>query len=348
MSTALVAIGSNLGDRRQQLDRARELLGSLPATTLRVASNWHETAPVGGPAGQGAFLNGALLLETSLAPEPLRQAFARVELELGRERDVRWQARRLDIDLLLYDELVVSTPELVVPHPRMAFRRFVLEPAVEIAPTLVHPLIGWTMARLLENLNRRETYLAITGVPGAGKTRLVAELAVRANLRPLAGPPAPQSELPAGASSDRACAGRLGSASPAPAREIEFFRRRAQLIDGAGWPADRGAAGDFWLEQSLAYASLALDGEAFARLEAEAYAAASRVVQPKLLVLLTVPERGGTEPAGSEAAAAGEYRLQDAIRRFANRPGVGPLIEVSSADWTRVFEDVSAALSAMQ
>jgi 2-amino-4-hydroxy-6-hydroxymethyldihydropteridine diphosphokinase len=152
MSRALVAIGCNLGDRREQLEGAVARLRATPGIASVAASRWHETAPVGGPTGQGVFLNGALLVETSLGPEPLRQALTRVESELGRTRDVRWQARLLDLDLLLYDQLVISTPELVIPHPRMAFRHFVLEPAAEIAPGMVHPLIGWRVDKLARHL----------------------------------------------------------------------------------------------------------------------------------------------------------------------------------------------------
>src|SRR5580698_2115740 len=99
MARALVAIGCNLGDRQEQLDAAVARLRATPQVKVTSVSRWHETAPVGGPSGQGAFLNGALLLETSLDPESLRQALTRVESELGRLRDVRWQARLLDLDL---------------------------------------------------------------------------------------------------------------------------------------------------------------------------------------------------------------------------------------------------------
>ena len=98
--------------------------------------------PIGGPAGQEPFLNAAALLETSLPPAELLARLQRIELHLGRTRETRWAARTLDLDLLLYDNLVLNTPYLTLPHPRMAFRRFVLEPAAEVAPEMAHPRLA--------------------------------------------------------------------------------------------------------------------------------------------------------------------------------------------------------------
>src|SRR5690606_25069559 len=97
---------------------------------------------------QSPFLNGAVLLETSLAPHELWQVFQQVELAAHRQREVTWGPRTLDVDLLLYNKLVLDSPELTIPHPRMMFRRFVVEPAAEIAPSLVHPLVEWRLETL--------------------------------------------------------------------------------------------------------------------------------------------------------------------------------------------------------
>ena len=101
------------------------------------------------PAARGPS-NAAALLETAIEPGPLLRLVKQLEHEWGRQTAERWAARVLDLDLLLYDRLVVETPELVVPHPRMAWRRFVLEPAAEIAPEMVHPPTGWTIAAAAE------------------------------------------------------------------------------------------------------------------------------------------------------------------------------------------------------
>lgn len=148
MTRVLLALGANLGDRENTLDQCLAELAGLPQTQLLARSGWYSTTPVGGPAGQSGFLNGAVLLSTALAAQTLANELRRIETHLGRERHVRWDARRIDIDLLLYEEKILETPDLEIPHPRMVCRRFVLDPACEIAGEMIHPLSGWTLAAL--------------------------------------------------------------------------------------------------------------------------------------------------------------------------------------------------------
>jgi 2-amino-4-hydroxy-6-hydroxymethyldihydropteridine diphosphokinase len=149
---ALVGLGSNLGDRDATLFAALERLDAADGVTVARVSVIRTTAPVGGPP-QPDFRNAAAVLETTLSPQALLALLLRVEAELGRKRDgERWGPRVVDLDLLLYDEEQVGEPDLVVPHPRMTERRFVLEPAVEIAPGMRHPGTGRTLAELLEDL----------------------------------------------------------------------------------------------------------------------------------------------------------------------------------------------------
>ncbi|MBX3431778.1 MAG: 2-amino-4-hydroxy-6-hydroxymethyldihydropteridine diphosphokinase [Pirellulales bacterium] len=152
MAHALIALGSNLGDRRRTLDEALAALAALPGTRLLRRSRWHETAPVGGPPGQGEFLNGAALLETPLSPHDLLAAMTQIEAAAGRTRETPWGPRTLDLDLLLYDALVSDDPALALPHPHMAQRRFVLDPACEVAPGMLHPRSGWTVGALRRRL----------------------------------------------------------------------------------------------------------------------------------------------------------------------------------------------------
>lgn len=152
MAYALLALGSNLGDRRETLEGALLALTQLPRTRLVRRSAWHATAPVGGPAGQGEFLNGAALVETTLPPRELLAQLQRIEAAAGRTREVHWGPRTLDLDLVLYDEVESNDAAVELPHPRMHERRFVLEPAAEVAPWMFHPTAGAIVGALLRRL----------------------------------------------------------------------------------------------------------------------------------------------------------------------------------------------------
>lgn len=157
MASAYIGIGSNLGDRAAHLELARDELARLPDTRLIAFSSTCETDPLGppAPANQGKYLNAAAALDTQLGPAELLAHLRAIERKAGRERHTRWAARTLDLDLLLYDRHVIDTPDLMVPHPHMHERRFVLEPLAEIAPHALHPRLNRTARELLDALSRR-------------------------------------------------------------------------------------------------------------------------------------------------------------------------------------------------
>ena len=132
---AYLGLGSNLGDREGHLRRAIE----TPGTSVVAVSPTYETDPVGGPGGQGAYLNLVVVVETALSPRELLGVCHRLEAAAERTRQERWGPRTLDVDILLYGDLVVDEPDLQIPHPRMWQRRFVLAPLADLEPDLVAP-----------------------------------------------------------------------------------------------------------------------------------------------------------------------------------------------------------------
>ena len=171
-----IGLGSNLGDRRDILDAAIVALAEVPGVVVQAVSSFHETKPIGGPPGQGPFLNAAAQLETTLDPFQLLAALQRIENEAGRVRVVRWGERTLDLDILIFGTKFLDTRELKLPHPRMALRRFVLAPLVEIAPQIVDTMTKRTIADLLANLDRKPRLLALEGPSGLSRTKVFEKL----------------------------------------------------------------------------------------------------------------------------------------------------------------------------
>jgi len=147
VTSAHLALGSNLGDRLAFLRGAVRALAATPDLSVTAVSRVYETAPVGGPE-QGPYLNAVVALDTELTPGDLLALAHRVEDAAQRERGERWGARTLDVDVLLVGDAAIDTPELTIPHPRMWERGFVLAPLADVAPGLVDvPEGGWPGVR---------------------------------------------------------------------------------------------------------------------------------------------------------------------------------------------------------
>lgn len=154
-----IALGSNLGDSLATVKTALDLLDQTPGIAVKSCSSWYQTAPVGPP--QPNYINGCALLvveNTSATLTQTAQNFMQtllnLEAKFGRVRRERWGARTLDLDVLLFDDLIIKTPPLEIPHPRMRERAFVLVPLAEIAPHWIDPITGKDIAQLANMIDR--------------------------------------------------------------------------------------------------------------------------------------------------------------------------------------------------
>jgi len=155
IAIACVGLGSNLGNRQAQIRGALNLLQRDRKVHILRRSSLYETDPVG-IIDQPLFLNSVVQIFTEYTPRDLLALLQAIERRLDRRKTLRWGPRRIDLDLLLYDDQVIQEPDLIVPHPELAKRAFVLVPLVEIGPHIVHPLLGKTVAELLEKIDHRE------------------------------------------------------------------------------------------------------------------------------------------------------------------------------------------------
>jgi 2-amino-4-hydroxy-6-hydroxymethyldihydropteridine diphosphokinase len=164
MHLATVGMGSNLGDRETTLREAILWLGARSGNRLQSCSSLYETEPFG-KVDQAWFLNCVIQIETSLDLQGFFRVLQEGEARFGRVRRERWGPRTLDLDLLLFDDVVYSDAELTVPHPGLQVRRFVLEPLCEIAPDLVHPSLAQTASALLGQLTESSSVVCLGRPP---------------------------------------------------------------------------------------------------------------------------------------------------------------------------------------
>jgi 2-amino-4-hydroxy-6-hydroxymethyldihydropteridine diphosphokinase len=348
VSTALIGLGSNVGDRRHWLEQAIQRLSVTAGISSVRASSWRETRAVGGPSDQPDFLNGAALVETTLAPEPLLARLREIEAELGRVRDRRWGARTIDLDLLLYDQVIQRNPHLELPHPRMAFRRFVLEPAAEVAGQMVHPVIGWTIAELLEHLNTARPYVAISGSLFRVTQQLADAIAAKTGWEVIESNF--ENPLPLGEGWVRVQEFQPpDSPSLSLGQTIEFLREQAALVDQGNWPPERRAISSFWMEDLLAIGDVLWPGD----LDEVWRSLIPTVVAPKLLVVYEAStdqfrrEGDSDQQNARSVAIALWHRLNEARRARAARPGVGPVLWLDASDPAAAESELIAAIKAV-
>jgi 2-amino-4-hydroxy-6-hydroxymethyldihydropteridine diphosphokinase len=348
MSLCLIGLGSNEGDRQATLFRALDELGRHPGIRVLRRSRLVETVPIGGPPNQGRYLNAAAVLETALEPDALLAVLLQLEVALGRRRAAPWGPRTIDLDLLLYEDVVCTTPSLILPHPRMAWRRFVIEPAADVAGQMVHPTIGWTVSRLREHLSTAKNYLAVTGLARTGKTDLVRQIVHFAKAHLIA-------ESIDSAATDAFYANSAGNAEAA---ELELASRRARLLaaGSAVWQEPATLWGsDFWFDQSLAFARVRMPADQWTAFQTRWEEAAREVERPKLVVMLDAGTDWLLERLGNLGQAAGLRwtrealdQLREALDWCLRRPEVGPVLRLVDQPPEQVLREVLAAAEAMR
>lgn len=155
MTSVLLGLGANQGDRKANLQLAWQFLQEASGVFPQKLSRFYETEPIGGPV-QPKYLNAVALIQTTLSPTKMLQLCQEIEQRLHRNREIHWGPRTIDLDILLFGDLVIETENLIIPHPLMHLRSFVLIPALEIAPTKVLPTTGLTVEHHWNLLNRCE------------------------------------------------------------------------------------------------------------------------------------------------------------------------------------------------
>ena len=282
--TAYIGLGSNLGDREGSIRAACETLGSAGDIQVTRVSTLQETQPLGGMAQPG-FLNGVAEVRTTLRPAPLLQRLKATEAALGREPHGKWDPRPIDLDLLLFGGEVVREPGLIVPHPEMHLRSFVLDGLCELDPKLVHPVLGEPVSELSRRLGGGNFMLdpdapqlvSIAGVIGVGKSTLTQKLADVMQGEILFEPYDTNPFLP------QVYAGKHELALDC---QLYFLVNRAEQLARGRLPGGRLYLTDYVFEKELIYARRLLNADQLRLYESIYRPFAQRIVRPVLVVYL--------------------------------------------------------------
>lgn len=338
MVDCLLGLGSNVGNRAAQLDAAMHLICGHPQIQRVSISSYHATQPVGGPTGQEAFLNAALRVRTTLSVSDLFAVLQDVELRLGRRRLERWGPRSIDIDILLYGSDVVRLRELTVPHPRMSVRRFVLEPAREVAADMTHPVTGVPIAELLDRLERPPHFLSIAGYWPDQANNLAITAATIANLHVLLDP---ATKLMNEMRVDETCELALETVHRIL---VERSDQLAALREEAERAPDEWHVCSYWLPELAVGISPRLAAEARAKLAGACERAAAQCPPPHCVIFLD-PRPAGDLPPGELQAP---HAWAEAVESQLSRPGSPPYLQIAEADLQLALTELTAAVDAMR
>ena len=281
---AYIGLGSNLGDRRRAISSAVHALGRSPGIDMLGVSDVKETAPLGG-ARQPNYLNAVAKIVTARDPEDLLDALHAIEDMLGRVRREKWGPRSIDLDLLLYGQKNLRLPNLIVPHPQLHLRSFVLDGLCQLDPELVHPLLGASVTELAGRLNGRDFTLdpeapalvSVAGLIGVGKTTLVSRLTGSLQGEVLLEPYDTNPFLP------QVYAGRKDLALDC---QLYFLLGRAAQLAPEALTAGKVSLTDYVFEKELVYARRLLDIEQLKLYEQIYEAIVEKVAAPILVIYL--------------------------------------------------------------
>ena len=281
---AYIGLGSNLGDRQGLLDQAVHLLGQIQETRVCQVSSYESTQPLAA-ADQPEYLNGVVKIETALSAQGLFAYLRRIEDCLGRERTAQWAARTIDLDLLLYGDARIDDPDLIVPHPAMHLRSFVLRPLAAMSPGLKHPVFQVTLETLSQRVKQGDFFLepnmpqliSIAGNIGVGKTTLADGLARALHAKVLYEPYDTNPFMP------EVYAGHMAYALDS---QLHFLVNRAEQVGRGTLMPGQVYVSDYLFEKEWIYASALLDDRQLTLYKKIYTPFADHVATPRLVLYL--------------------------------------------------------------
>ncbi len=291
--TAYIGLGSNLGDRGQMIRRALEMLGGNGSIEVMRVSDVKETSPLG-RMEQPKYLNGVAEIRTALKPQDLLRKLKATEVALGRKPAGKWQPRPIDLDLLLFADQTVNRRGLIVPHPQMHLRSFVLDGLCQLNPGLMHPVLQEPVNELARRLGGADfvvdpgapRLVSVAGIIGVGKTTLANKLAEVLHGEVLYEPYGTNPFLP------QVYAGKGELALDS---QLYFLVNRAQQLDRERLPRDRVFVTDYVFDKELVYAKRLLNSEQLKLYETIFPPFAARVATPMLVIYLEDSPQGCLE-----------------------------------------------------
>jgi 2-amino-4-hydroxy-6-hydroxymethyldihydropteridine diphosphokinase len=324
MITAYIGLGSNLGDRQGFIKRALELLAGTEGVQLSRASDIMETEPLG-KADQPSYLNAVAELQTTLSPEQLHRRLIEIETLLGRERTEKWSSRIIDLDLLLYGDDIINSPDLTVPHRQMHLRSFVLQGLCQLNCGLMHPVMNETVGELAIRLagadfvrNRNQAQLiSVAGIIGVGKTTLAKNLSAALGCKLLLEPYDKNPFLP------DVYAGKKELALDS---QLYFLTARVRQLSRRTLPPGQIALADYVFDKEHIYARRLLNTQQLGLYEV-IYRRFCGDVSPPVLVLYL-----------RDSAERCLQRIRDRNRPYEQEIEL-PFLEALSYDYEQLFAD---------